>query len=71
MTKETKAILGSLYRVFLIAVMAQYLNSGKDIFELDLTILKTFLNAGISSVVLVGFNYLNKNDPRYGKNKEQ
>jgi hypothetical protein len=50
--------------------MAQYLNSGKDIFELDLTILKTFLNAGISSVILVGFNYLNKNDPRYGKNKE-
>lgn len=71
MTKEFKAMLNSAGRIFATAVLAQYINSGLGIFELDMTIIKTFVSSGISAIVLVFFNYLNSNDPRYGRKKEQ
>ena len=69
MKKETKAMLNSAGLIFITAVLAQYINSGLSIFELVITIIKTFLSSGISAFVLVLFNYLNSNDPRYGRKK--
>lgn len=70
MKKETKAMLNSAGRIFITAVLAQYINSGLSIFELDMTIIKTFASSGISAAILVFFNYLNSNDPRYGRKKD-
>lgn len=69
MKKELKAMLSSAGRIFLTVVLAQYINSGLGIFELDMTIIKTFISAGISAIALVFYNYLNSNDPRYGRKK--
>lgn len=63
-------MIGSLFRVFLSAVLAQYIASGASIFDVSGDMWKTFVGAGVSSVVLVGYNYLNPKDPRYGKNKD-
>ncbi len=60
---------GTFVKTFLSGCLAVYISNGKDIFSYDASMWKSVMGAGISAVVIVGYNYLNPNDPRYGKNK--
>lgn len=63
-------MMGSWIKIFISAMLAQYIAMGKSVFELDTESWKSIAAAGISAIVLVMFNFFNKNDPRYGPNKE-
>jgi len=62
-----KKIINSWGRVFLTTILAQYINSGVSIFDLNGDILKTIFASGFSATLLVIFKYLNPNDSSYGK----
>jgi hypothetical protein len=63
---ETKAVLGTVVRVFLAAVLAQFIAGGADVFAVDGDGLRTIVSAGVAAVALAAANWLNPSDHRYG-----
>lgn len=61
--------LGSFLKVFVIAVLVQFMNEGSDIFSLDKASIQGLINAGIVAVIPVIINALNPTDTRYGRGK--
>lgn len=72
MNKFFSTAVGSLIKVFLSGMLAQYIAMGKGVFDITADGWKSIVGAGIAAAVLVGYNALNPTDPRYGnkKNKE-
>lgn len=58
--------VGTFVRVFLAAVLAQFIAFGGDVFALDGDAVKTILSAGVAAVAIAAFNALNPKDNRYG-----
>ena len=70
MTKEELNIIGgTLVRVFVAAVLAQFISGGADVFAVDGDGLRTIVSSGVSAAAVVAFNWLNSNDKRYGRVK--
>lgn len=65
-SSSTKLMLGTLVRVFVAAVLAQFIAGGADVFALDGDAVRTIVSAGVSAAALVGFNWANPKDDRYG-----
>lgn len=61
---------GSYLKVFVTVLLTQYLAMGKGIFQLDVDSIKILVSGAIASTIPVLINALNKNDPRYGANKD-
>lgn len=60
-------------KVFISAVLLQVLNSmteGYSLFTYDWPMIQKILNAGFVALLPVIINYLNPNDPRYGRTKD-
>jgi hypothetical protein len=58
---------GSLIKNFLSMVIGIYIANGYNLFEMDLTALKTLISAGIGASLPVLLNALNTNYKGYGK----
>ena len=68
--KFLNTALGSWIKVFITALLTTYLmmlSEGRNLFSWDLDMFEKLLTAGIVSVMPVIINFLNPNDPRYGK----
>ena len=63
---ETKAVLGTIVRVFVAAVLAQFIAGGADVFAVDGDGLRTIVSAGVAAAALAAFNWANPKDQRYG-----
>ena len=59
---QVTAAAGSLLRIFCVTFIGAILTAG----NYSETSLKAALYAGAGSVLMVTYNYLNKQDPRYG-----
>lgn len=68
-SQETKAIAGTLVRVFLAAVLAQFIAGGSDVFAVDGDGLRSIVSAGVAAVAVAAFNFVNPKDTRYGIGK--
>jgi ABC-type uncharacterized transport system permease subunit len=66
MSNEYKAIACTLFKVFLAACLAQIIASDSGVLDLGADGLKAVVGAGISAVVIAGYNYINPRDTRYG-----
>lgn len=64
-------MLAAWLKVFITAVLVQYMSIGKSVFELDRSILETIFNAGLTALIPVIINALNPDDPRYGYTKKE
>jgi len=63
-------LLGNFFKHFLTAVFTLYMaeiSNGLDPFHFDVTILKKFWVAGIIAAMPTILNWMNPNDPRFGK----
>lgn len=60
----------SWLKVFISAMLLQVLNglmAGHDIFTFDMLMVKQTVSAGVVALLPMIINYLNPNDPRFGK----
>lgn len=57
---------GSLIKNFLSIIIGIYLANGYNLFEIDLTALKTLISAGVGACLPVILNYLNTDYKGYG-----
>lgn len=69
MSDETKAMLNTLWKTFVVALIAQFVALGGNIFSLDLDNAKTILGAAVAAAVMFLYNYLSKGFPLYGAGK--
>lgn len=65
--KEIESITGTLVRVFVASVLAQFIAGGADVFAIDGDGLRTIISSGISAAAVTAFNWLNGSDDRYGR----
>jgi len=65
----TNTAFAGWIRVFVSAMILQFMLEGYDLFSFDLLMLKKVVAAGVAAVLPVIYNALNPNDPRYGKSK--
>ncbi len=65
-TQETRALAGTLARVFVAAILAQFIANGADVFAIDGDGARTLLSSGIAAAAIALYNALNPNDHRYG-----
>lgn len=65
-TNELTKIGGTIARVFLAAVLAQFIAQGGDVFTIDGDGLRTIISAGVAAAAVAAFNWLNPGDHRYG-----
>lgn len=68
MSTEIVELIKSYVKVFLSVVLGMFLADGADVFAVDATDLKTWLAAGIASVLPLVITALDPNDTRWGKN---
>lgn len=68
--EQAKRITYTLLRVFFGAVIGFALANALDILNFSWTNWKPAVVAGISAVLVAGFNYLNPGDTRYGAGYE-
>lgn len=64
---ETMAVWNTLWKTFVVALLAQFIALGSDVFSLDWEGAKTILSAGIAAAVMFLYNYFSKTFPLYGK----
>jgi hypothetical protein len=64
---ELTRIGGTLARVFVAAVLAQFIAAGGDVFALDGNGVQTIVSSGIAAAAIAAFNWLNPKDDRYGR----
>lgn len=60
----------SYLKVFLSVVLGMFLADGADLFSVDATDLRTWLAAGVASVVPLLITALDPKDHRFGRNAE-
>lgn len=65
-TKTGRAVQ-SYVKVFLAVVLGLFLADGADVFSVSVTDLKTWLAAGVASVLPLIITVLNPGDKRFGK----
>lgn len=65
-TNELTKIGGTIARVFLAAVLAQFIAQGGDVFAIDGDGLRTIISAGVAAAAVAAFNWFNPSDQRYG-----
>jgi hypothetical protein len=65
-TNELTKIGGTIARVFLAAVLAQFIAQGGDVFAIDGDGLRAIISAGAAAAAVAAFNWLNPSDHRYG-----
>ena len=68
-TKTGRAVQ-SYVKVFLAVVLGLFLADGADVFSVSVTELKTWLAAGVASVLPLIITVLNPSDKRFGRNSE-
>lgn len=61
-------MLKSWIKVFAATVLSLFLVDGADVFGVDWTDLRTYLAAGVASVLPLIITWLDPNDPRFGRN---
>lgn len=61
-------MLKSWIKVFAATVLSLFLVDGADVFGVDWTDLRTYLAAGVASVLPLVITWLDPNDPRFGRN---
>lgn len=62
--------IGGFVKVFLSAVVVRYMAEGASLFSMDINMWHKLINTGFGAALPVIINYLNPNDPRYGKGKD-
>lgn len=62
-------MLKSWIKVFAATVLSLFLADGGDVFSVDWTDLRTFLAAGVASVLPLIITWLDPNDPRFGRTR--
>ena len=67
MSTKTKAMLASYGRSFLTAALAAFVETGGDIFSLNVEGLKAIITAGTVAILPVLMRALNPNDAAFGK----
>jgi hypothetical protein len=70
MNTHWSEIVKSYAKVFLAVILGLFLADGADIFAVDATELRTWLAAGIASVLPLIITALDPADHRWGKNVE-
>jgi hypothetical protein len=70
MTQQNKNLVASFGRVFVTALLAQFIASGGDVFALDADGGKAILGAGIAALALSVLNYLRPGDTRFGRGSD-
>lgn len=68
MNQQLINAIKSYSKVFLATVLGLFLSDGADIFAVDFTDFRTYLSAGIASVVPLLITALDPNDDRFGIN---
>ena len=69
MSDSTKAIIATFVKTFIVAILAQFLAMGGDIFNVDKGGWKTILSAGIAAVAMFAYNFFSSSFPLYGNGK--
>lgn len=67
MSNQYRELAKSYAKVFIATVLALFLADGADVFAVDATDLRTWLAAGVASVVPMVITYLDPSDHRFGK----
>lgn len=62
------AMLKSWIKVFAATVLSLFLVDGADVFGVDWADARTYLSAGVASVLPLIITWLDPNDPRFGRN---
>lgn len=70
MNKKIEDLIKSYVKVFISVVLGLFLADGADVFSVDATDLRTWLAAGIASVLPLVITALDPTDTRWGKNAE-
>lgn len=60
-------MIKSWVKVFAATVLSLFLADGADVFGVDWTDLRTYLSAGVASVLPLVITWLDPNDPRFGR----
>ena len=61
-------MLKSWIKVFAATVLSLFLADGGDVFGVDWSDLRTYLAAGVASVLPLIITWLDPTDPRFGRN---
>lgn len=61
---------GSFVKVFFSAMAVRFMAEGGNLLSFDMNMLHKLINTGAMAVLPVIINFLNPNDPRYGKGKD-
>ena len=67
MSEQIKAAAWSYVKVFVATVLALFLADGADVFAVDATDLRTWLAAGIASILPIVISALDVRDHRFGR----
>ena len=70
MSEQIRAAAWSYVKVFLATVLALFLADGADVFAVDATDLRTWLAAGVASILPVVISALDVRDHRFGRGFE-
>lgn len=70
MNKKIEDLIKSYVKVFISVVLGLFLADGADVFSVDATDLRTWLAAGIASVLPLVITALDPTDTRWGKNSK-
>jgi hypothetical protein len=70
MTEQIKAAAWSYAKVFLAVVLGLFLADGADLFAVDVQDLRTWLAAGVASVLPLIISALDVRDHRFGRGFE-
>lgn len=70
MNDKWLAALKSYAKVFVSVILGLFLADGADVFAVDVTDLRTWLAAGVASVLPLVITALDPTDHRFGKNAE-
>lgn len=70
MKEEMLSVVKSYAKVFLAVVLGLFLADGADLFAVDASDLRTWLAAGLASVLPLIITALDPTDNRFGRNAE-
>jgi hypothetical protein len=70
MDSKWVTVLKSYVKVFVAVVLGLFLADGADVFAVDATDLKTWLAAGVASILPLLVTALDPSDNRFGRNSE-
>jgi hypothetical protein len=71
MSTQARNALKSYIKVFLATVLGLFLSDGADVFAVSYADVRTWLSAGIASLLPLIITALDPSDPRFGKGSEE